>query len=203
LLLQVVGPVQQSGTLDVRGGDEVVVDFQDFFRLKTFGGAGGAGFLRLERPASENPALPQLGTTAPAPLPQSIGVLEEADDRVGFMTIWRSTLEQFPPTFLRYEITASVDGVNTVFSDDPAVGMPALEGTAPLIFFIQGIETNPVTGLPEDGAEPSAWRRYVGPFSNEGGLFQDGKNGFRWTLIQDRTISTDVIVQSVKIIYEA
>ncbi len=207
LLLQVIGTLQQSGTLDARGGDEIAMDSRTLgiYHVATFGGAGGAGFVRLERPASQSPAVAQLGTVLPTAGTDNVGVLAEGDDHVGFMTKFTATGEVLPPRYRRYEITADVDGAPVTFSDDPAVGTAALEGSSPLIFWIQAIDVDSVTGLPAEGATPDPWRRYVGDFGGPGdpGIVLDGRTGFRWQLILDRTMSQNVVVHEVKIIYES
>jgi hypothetical protein len=53
---------------------------------------------------------------------------------------------------------------------------------------------------PAPNEDPKPWRDYVGPFHTES-LFNDGKTGFRFTLVLDRDFGKTVKVKKVTVIY--
>ena len=116
-------------------------------------------------------------------------------------------LRHFGPEFVRYEIDALVDGNPMVFSDDPSVGTPALEGSgSALVLYVQGIDIDITTGEPDPDRDPYNWRKYVGDFGlsqGEPGLNSDATLGFKFLLLRDSSVSTDVVVQELRVIYQS
>ena len=93
--------------------------------------------------------------------------------------------------------------MEVLFSDDMLVpnSVPA-RGDQPLLFYAQGINIDDTTGLPVTGELPGPWRTAVGSFDPASpGLNTDGRNGVRWMLLHNRSMSTDVVVRSVKIFF--
>ncbi|MDA1220727.1 MAG: Ig-like domain-containing protein [Planctomycetota bacterium] len=205
ILLQTGRNIAQSGTLDVRGGNGATNVFVGFFLLNQSAGNGSPGFVRLER-AGSAPSLADLGTTLPAATTDSVGLLEEQDQKAGFQSVFASTGEVFPPIYARYEIDALIDGQPVLFSDDPAVSArAALPGEA-LQFFVQALQVDPVTGEPDPNDRPTNWVRYVGDFggaTSPGLAGGNAKNGVRILMLIDRAQAQQVVVQSVRIIYRA
>ncbi|MBI5852246.1 MAG: hypothetical protein HZB39_14625 [Planctomycetes bacterium] len=199
LLLQFASSFDLNGRIDIRGGAGGRY-VSAVFRADPVGGSGGAGFLRVEAPGTA-PSLALLGNVQPPAVPDSAGVLVEGDALAGFQSRFVSSGAVFPPSFVRYVIRADVDGVQRTFSDDPAVGLPAALGTAPLVFKVQGADVN-LAGELLPNATPALWRNQVGPFDAlQGSLFSDSTIGFRWLLLIDRTMTTNVIVREVRIDY--
>jgi hypothetical protein len=120
----------------------------------------------------------------------TIARLTEPSARSGFQSLWYRTGVVTPPTYLRYEIEAEVDGQIVIYSDDPAVGFPAEEGRAPIIFLIQGLrlpQAESPENLPPDPDRMRPWRRHAGrnfgPIGES--LDEDGVSDFRWQLLRD------------------
>ncbi|MBK8976516.1 MAG: hypothetical protein IPM29_11415 [Planctomycetes bacterium] len=207
LLLQLAGGISQQGTLDVSGGRGGEAFLVGFYNLNIRAGDGAPGMVRVETPGTA-PSLASLGTVAPAAVPENAGVLTERDALSGFQTLFVGlTQEFFPPTFKRYEIDATVGTTSMVFSDDPSVGTAALPNSgSALVFYIQGVDIDAVTGQPAANAVPGPWRNYVGDFGIGGGnpgLNSDATLGFRWVLLLDTSVSTNVVVHEVRIVYES
>ena len=91
-----------------------------------------------------------------------------------------------------------VDGLPTVFSDDPAVSsMPALPG-APVRALWQSATLDLVTSQP---IEVGPWRTSVRSSQTQTGIASDGLNGFRFMLMIDRTLATTITIDSVIVLY--
>ncbi len=202
ILLQCADSVQLLGEINVLGGRAGVLNQLAPSsspppyggRLDTEGGAGAPGFIRLERVGV---ALGDLASAQPAAAASNVGSLTESDTRVGFQSLYYSTGQPFGPEYVRYEIRATIDGQPVVFSDDPAVGIPARAGFGPLEAFWQGAQMDLTTGA-IDPFDARPWRSFVGGAS---GLGLDSRNAFRFQLILDRTNGQVVEIDSVKVIY--
>ncbi len=205
ILLQSGGTVEVAGLVDVRGGaagrlargtlpsppprgGQVVVE----------GGAGSRGVLRLE--ALGTPTASQLPNAQPPAAAENVGTLTDTDTRVAFQSNFYSTGQPFGPEFVRYEIRARINGQPVVFSDDPAVGSPARPGFGPLEVWWQGVRLDLETGAidPID-LLTRQWRPSVG--FGPGSLALDNRNAFRFQLILDRSSVSDVVIESVKVIF--
>jgi hypothetical protein len=201
ILLQTERTFSQGGTINVSGGNGGQCVIQGFYAMDVRSGAGAPGYVRIEKVGSA----PTAGG-AVVPNPAALGVVPSSDfDQVsGVLTRYVPMFLDSQPRFRRYEIDALVDGVPMLFSDDPEVpnSMPALAGQSPLQFFVQSIETDPVSGNPLPGAQPGPWRRYVGSFgatTGEGSLVDDGGNGFRFMMFIDRAFAQNVVVQELRV----
>ncbi|MCA8963660.1 MAG: Ig-like domain-containing protein [Planctomycetes bacterium] len=195
-----------SGLIDVRGGNGGVFNrsangspnqVPHSAAVEIRGGNGSPGFVRCEIPGSPTTAL--LATMQPAAVANNVGTLTETDDAVSFRSKFYSTGLLFGPEYARYEIHATVDGVPTVFSDDPAVSTVAATQGAPLRALWQAANINLLTNLP---TETRPWRTSVRSVGGQTGIASDGLNGFRWQIIQDRTIAQVVTIDSVSVFYK-
>jgi hypothetical protein len=205
ILLQTGRGVSQLGTLDVQGGGGSRIDISGFYFLKQFGGDGSPGFVRLER-AGTAPGVGDVGTTLPPATADNVGLLRDHDDRSGFQSLFKSTGEVFPPIFVRYEIEAVVDGVPVTFSDDPAVAPQAAIAGAPLLFYVQAQQVDPITGAPDPNDRATPWVRYVGGFGGSGEpslAGQNARNGLRILLLIDRAQAQQVVVRNVRIVFRS
>jgi hypothetical protein len=129
---------------------------------------------------------------------QNVATLVERDDTVSFRSEFYSTGLLFGPDFQRYEIHATVDGVPTVFSDDPAVSnQPAQQGAALRALF-QAATIDPVTGLPSEMRE---WRTSVRTAGNQVGIASDGLTSFRFILVMDQLVAQTVTIDSLVVFY--
>ncbi len=154
------------------------------------------------RPRPPARARRSLGPVEPPAVADSAGVLVERDDRAGFQSVWVSSGAPIAPLWVRYVVRADVNGIPRVFSDDPALGPPAAEGSAPLILLVQGADVDLAGNLL---AEPriGRWHAQVGNFDpSRGSLEGDARLGFRWRLSIDRTLNADVVVREVRIEFE-
>jgi hypothetical protein len=207
ILLQSGGTVQVSGLVDVRGGaggrlargtlptppprgGQVVVE----------GGSGSSGVLRLEAPGAPGVAL--LPNAQPPAASYNVSALTEQDRRVGFVSKFYSTGNTGPSSsviYVRYEIYARIQGQAVLFSDDPAVGIPARLGFGPIEAWWQGVRVDPVTGVVDPTDTPGPWRRAVGVGVDT--LSVDARNGFRMQLVLDRSNIADVQIDRVRVVF--
>lgn len=212
VLVQVQNSLSVLGAIDVRGGSggmdlvdpngPCVPGVPCIGYLEANGGDGGEGFLRVEQVGAV-PSLPLLANAQPAATAVNVGELEDPNELSGFMSLFVSTNEVFSPIFSRYVIEADVDGVARTFSDDPDIGPSAVDG-APIRFYVQGSDIDTLTGQPPIGSTPSPWRQFVGFSPNgEPTLNSDAPLGFRFTLIRDSRVSSNVVVRSVRIEYQS
>jgi hypothetical protein len=161
------------------------------------GGDAAPGFVRFEMPG--NPTTSQLPGMLPAATASNVATLEEQDDVVACRSKFYSTGLIFGPQYVHYEIHAVVDGVPTVFSDDPAVpnSVPALPG-APVRALWQAATLDLLTGDPNT-VRP--WRTSVRSSSLQVGIASDGLNGFRFMLMIDRAFGQNIPIDSVTVLY--
>lgn len=210
ILLMVDGEGELQGSLDVSGGTGGVARLEippagqnSKFAYDTRGGDGSPGYIRFAQ-SQPNPSINLLGAHAPA----GSGVVVEIEEDwpiVAFQSLWYETQQVFAPLYQRYEIEAEVDGVTTIYSDDPSLGILAQHGTSPLAFYIQGGDIVPGSGQVLDPSAVRGWRQHVGPFNPVPGgpsLNGDNKNGFRWILILDRDFGADVVIKRVRIVFK-
>ncbi len=205
ILLQASSMIDLDGTIDVSGGAGAQMKLSGFFSADQYGGAGAPGYFRLEVPGTgQNINL--FGSTIPAATLDNVGVLSDSDVEVGCMSTYYATGEIFPPDWSSYEIEAVIDGAatSTIYSDDPAKGPLAQKGISPVIFYIQGVDVDPSTLQPVPNAEHKPWRSYVGDFPGSSGLSlrADATLGFRWTILVDRSMSQDVVIKRVSVIFQ-
>ncbi len=193
------------GPVDVRGGNGGVWNrsangspnqVPHSAAVEIRGGNGSPGFVRCEIPGSPTTAL--LATMQPAAIADNVGTLTEKDDSVAFRSKFYSTGLLFGPEYARYEIHATVDGVPMVFSDDPAVSTIAAAPGAPIRALWQAANINLLTGLPD---EIRPWRTSVRSVGGQTGIASDGLNGFRWRIVQDRTVAQTVTIDRVAVFY--
>ena len=138
----------------------------------------------------------------PAATTNNVATLVEIDDQSGFRSNFISTGQPFGPDFVRYEIRAIVDGVPTVFSDDPAVGVPARLGApwlAPIEIRLQAATMDLVTNQ-VDANSIRPWRINVAS-GNDPSLADDGLNAFRFQIVVDRSRGQQVVIDQVKVVY--
>ncbi|HEX6811056.1 MAG TPA: Ig-like domain-containing protein [Planctomycetota bacterium] len=160
------------------------------------GGNGSPGFVRFEMPGNPTPS--QLPGMLPAATTDNVATLGERDEVVACRSNFYSTGEIFGPQYVHYEIHAVVDGVPTVFSDDPAISTtPALPG-APVRALWQAATLDLVTLEPSD-IRP--WRTSVRSSLTQTGIASDGLNGFRFMLMVDRTFAENITIDKVIVLY--
>jgi hypothetical protein len=160
------------------------------------GGNGSPGFVRCELPVA--PPLSLLATMQPAATADNVGTLVELDDLCAFRSKFYTTGLLFGPEYARYEIHATVDGVPLVYSDDPQVSNLTASSGAALRAQFQAANVNIVTG---EVTEIRPWRDSVRTVGNQTGIASDGLNGFRFRLIQDRTVGQVVTIDRVVVVY--
>lgn len=194
------------GLIDVRGGAGGVINRSSLqgppagASVNSEGGAGANGFARLEFPG--NPLPTSMPGAQPAATANNVATLVEVDDQSGFRSTFISTGQPFGPDFVRYEITAIVDGVPTVFSDDPTVGAPARFGApwlAPIEIRLQAATMDLVTNQ-VDANSIRPWRINVAS-GNDPSLADDGLNAFRFQIVIDRSRGQQVVIDQVKVVY--
>jgi len=196
VVLQSGGSYQLLGQIDVRGGNGGTSSRSgSSLTTLTQGGKGGDGFVRLEAPTA--PPLAALATMLPAAVDDNVAVLSEEDSLVSVLSRFYSTGLGLGPVYQRYEIHATVDTLPVVFSDDPAHGTPAQAGAALQALF-QAARIDLGSG---ELLEIRPWRTGVRTFGNQVGIASDALNGFRWMLFQDRTVSSNVTIQKVVIVF--
>lgn len=205
IVLQCSGSASLLGTLDVRGGTGGRLARATTASAPPHGGAvqvdggnGSQGVLRVELPGT--PTVGVVPNALPAATTDNVGSLVDTDTRVGFLSKWYSTGLPLGPEFVRYELRAIVNGSPVVFSDDPAVGVPARPGTSPLEVWFQGVRLDLDTGsIDQADLQTRVWRTSVGASVNS--LALDARNAYRFQILLDRSVSADVQIESLKIVY--
>ena len=202
VMLQVGETVTLNGLIDVSGGvGGSTFGEPGFTPTESSGGDGSPGFIRLE--VAGTPSVALLGNTLPnkATTPSiTVAKLSERDSLVGSRSVWRFTNQIFPPDYLSYEVDATVDGKPMTYSDVPG-GVLAGPGQA-LQLLVQGASVNAIGEVDPSTIRP--WRRYVGPFAPPGqlSLTNDPALAMRFLFLFDRSISTNVTVENVKIVFQ-
>ncbi len=167
-------------------------------RVVCVGGDGSAGSLRLEVPGS--PSIALLPGAIPPAVAANVAPLADTDVRGGLQSKFLSTGPPFGPEFVRYEIRARIDGVEVVFSDDPAVGVPAQFQFGPLEAWWQGVRMDIQTGVIDElDLLTRPWRSSVGFGASS--LALDNRNAFRFQILLDRTNGQTVVLESVKVFF--
>ena len=137
---------------------------------------------------------------------------------VGARSRWFPTRQFFNPEYLHYEVVAEIDGQETTYSDNPAIGLPANNSSLPLQVLFQGATVDPTSRL----ANPETigpWRFFVGSRSGRSGpdaetteslnvIDTNGDekgvgNGFRFLLLFDRGVNANTVVKSVTVWFRA
>ncbi|MBL8729160.1 MAG: hypothetical protein JNM25_12055 [Planctomycetes bacterium] len=205
VVLQSGNLVEVAGVVDVRGGTGGTYNrfangspnvVPNSATVVIQGGNGAPGFVRLEVPGTPTTAL--LASMLPPPVAQNVAPLVERDDIVSCRSKFYSTGLLFGPDFQRYEIYATVDGVPTVFSDDPAVSnQPAQQGAAVRALF-QAATVDPVTG---EATETREWRTSVRTSGNQVGIASDGLTSFRFILVMDQVLAQTVTIDRLVVYY--
>lgn len=202
IILQSGRTADIGGVVDVRGGLGGQFDRASSGigpaggRVKIAGGNGSAGYARLELPTA--PTLTQFGTMQPAASASNLGALTETDDLAVCRSKIYSTGLIFGPDYARYEIYATVDGLPVVFSDDPAVSTTPAQIGAPVRALFQCVDLNLATGQP---LSFSPWRTAVRTSSTQTGIASSALNAFRFILLLDRAVSTNVVIQKIAVVY--
>jgi len=201
VLLQSAGGVDLFGQFDVSGGVGGVADrsvglLPNGAHIVTKGGDGAPGHVRLEADSASVVALQ--ATVSPSTALTTTASLQEQDTFVACQSLYYSTGLALGPQYDRYEITAVVDGVLMVFSDDPEVStMSAITG-APLRASFQAATVDLSTG---EISDERPWRSFVRSTPMQPGIASAHLNAFRFRLVVDRTFAQEVIVQRVAVIY--
>lgn len=207
IFFQVDGGTDMQGRVEATGGKGgLLMDSPTFGDTVTVtGGDGGDGVIRMETIGTLNKT--RLGTTLPAAKDTDVQELKDIDTFVGLRSRWYATSLTFPPDFVRYEIEARVgtgtSAQDVVYSDDSKVGTLAQRGSTPIFFLVQGVNVQLGTsGLvePIPNETPKPWRELVGPFGPNP-LFDDGKTGFRFTLVLDRSFGKAVEIKKITVVY--
>jgi hypothetical protein len=171
-------------------------------------GDGSPGVLRIELAGGAAPGVFPTGTVAPAIGAQNVGTLVETDRFSLIQSDWYDTGSPFPPSFLRYEIDLTVDGVALTLTDE-TLAEAAVDG-APVLAYFQGATIDSATGSPvldpvtgqEVGIRP--WRRFVSSVGGPGdpGIGADAVNGYRFQLVIDRVAAgtSNVQIQEVRVV---
>ena len=104
----------------------------------------------------------------------------------------------FGPLYQRYEIYANVDGMDMIYSDDEAVSSVAAGPGQAVQALFQCVDLDLQTGAVL-GRGP--WRPAVRTTSTQSGIASDGLNGYRFSLLIDRTFGTNVQIDKIVVVY--
>ncbi len=203
VVMQCAGEVELFGALDVRGGagglwDRTYSTPPNGAAFVVKAGSGAPGLVRMEAPGASVGGLDAV--VLPNEASKSAVELEEQDSRVACQSLFYSTELTLPPQYLRYEITAVVDGVTVLFSDDPQLGTMVAGPGSPLRAVFQAATIDLSTGVV---SEIKPWRPTVGSTPNQPSIASDPGNAFRYRLVVDHMFATTVIVQRVEVIYQS
>src|SRR5690606_18159772 len=126
VILQLTGKdrLTQNGTLDVRGGKGARLHNIAFNGqpVEAVGGTGGHGYIRVEARGGITAADVGKVNGVQQLTADNLGDLaaSEEDEQSGFASLWRSTRQIFPPTFLHCRVAVRIGGPNgtmVVYSD--------------------------------------------------------------------------------------
>ncbi|MEZ6036616.1 MAG: kelch repeat-containing protein [Planctomycetota bacterium] len=203
IVLQCDGATSLPGLIDVRGGDGGLLSVigggglpPGGGQVDAHGGDGGDGFVHFER--TFQPSLFDLPNVLPSVSTQHLGPLVELDPLVAMQSTWYATGSDRPVDYRRYELVANVSGVITTFSDDPAVAPMAATVGAPVRARFQAARLDLVTG---EVLEVGPWREFVGNRPGHIGIAAEGFNAFRFQLVLDRAVATQVAIDEVRVVY--
>ncbi|MFK7741303.1 MAG: Kelch repeat-containing protein [Planctomycetota bacterium] len=187
------------GTIDVRGGAGGEFSRQSpgggigpvGGRVEIDGGDGADGFVRLEAPITS------VGSTVPAAGANSSAMLLEQDELVAMQSLAYDVQGACPVEFVRYELDATVDGVATTFSDDPAIAPLAAGAGQPLRLFFQAGVIDGVGGV---FVPVGPWRSCVRTTPGESGISVDGGTAYRFRAVFDRNLAADATLDTLRVI---
>ncbi len=210
ILLQVEnsGQLSLGGLLDVRGGAANTLHIVAFAGLGTANatsGAGGRGYVRVE---ADGVTMAQVGQVQPAAASNTnaFGSMDDQDDYSGFASLWRSTRQVFQPGYVNYRLVARIAGQSVTFTDSTLPGEfnPANRDDLPLRVYIQGGPVNASNDQLE--GVPSPWVDFVNPDAGPsiGDFVTTGNpiTGFRFMIIFNRAVESDVVVEEFSVTYQ-
>jgi len=160
------------------------------------GGNGSAGFVRLEAPGA--PTIAALPGMQPAATTANVGSLVERDALISLRSKFYSSGLPLGPDWVRYEIHATVNGTTMIFSDDPQISTLVAGIGQPLRALFQPATVDLQTGAV---SETGAWCTGVRTTPQRVGIQSAGRNGFRFVLILDTAIATNVTIERVVVAY--
>ena len=201
LVLQCAGAADLQGVIDVRGGEGGLFDktggggfAPGGGRIVIHGGDGSPGFVRFEQPIA--PSTGDLAGMMPAATADNVGALLETDDLVSVRSRFYTAGAPCDIAWQSYELEATVDGVPMVFSDEPSIStMPAATG-APIRILLQAAQIDLPSG---EITQLGPWRPSVASGAGQTGIEADGLNAYRFLLIVDRNLATDVRVSRLTV----
>jgi hypothetical protein len=196
--------LSQAGTIDISGGaSSLQTTTRVANNARSTGGAGGHGAVRFESAGPITTAA--LGTLLGpvAPLPGFVGTLDatEGDGSTAFTSLWRPSRQLFAPLWRHYRIVARVQGVQVVYSDNPAEFNPADSDALPFRVRFQGGTVNATSSQLE--GSPGPWRSYVNGESGRASINSDNATGLRFMITFNRLVETDVVIEDIEIVFEA
>ncbi len=202
-VLQAGGDADVLGSIDVDGGTGGGWNEASYFELEHYGGDGSPGFVRVE----QSGGLPNVGGAVSGSL--STGTLSDQDQVVGCQSKLYNTRQIFSPLYLRYEIQATEDGTNVFYSDDPTWAGPSgfqnagiASGSTPIRLFVEGATVQPATG--QILSTTNKWRVFVAPQPGpDDDLNDDLANAYRFALLFDRTLKSNITVKKLTVFYRS
>lgn len=196
LLVQAGASFDIRGRIDARGGEAGHYRTGiGRLRVDSVSGAGGNGMLRFE--SDPPPILAQLTTLRPAVQKENVGAVSTADySRYSVdATRWYDTGVFFTPRYLRYEIDASINGSDVIFSDDPTRGTFAGAGE-PIEILFQACDLDPRTKTPIRRSISDWQSGTIAPLTSLGG------NAFRVLLRFDKRGDRRIEVREMRFYFE-
>ncbi|MCA8942548.1 MAG: hypothetical protein KDB80_08345 [Planctomycetes bacterium] len=190
---QVGGVFLQDGTIDLSGGlggSHTVAD--SGFTGECVGGDGAPGYVRLESPSATTAAL---GTVVGlSPTADNIGAIQDADTRFVARSTWYPLNAILTPRLLRFELTVRIGTDTIVYTDDAeSPNLPNGAGS-PITFKLQGADVDPVELIADEPYGP--WVDTTA----EMGFSQP--TGFRFLVIIDTSVESDVEIEKLELFYE-
>lgn len=196
LLMQVGGVPDIRGRILATGGDAGHYDSSTYtLSIDSLSGAGGDGLLRYE----SNPpaALATLTNLRPAVSGDNVGPISKQDENnvAVLASEWYDTGLFFPPKFVRYEIEATIDNQDVVFSDDSSKGRQASAGE-PVEILFQGSQLNPTTKRPDPKTLSNWFPAVFDSLSSAGG------NAFRVLIRFNRDKASSIVLKKITYVYK-
>lgn len=186
----VPGFVNARGGQGARCGDLVTPGR----RLDAKGGNGAPGYYRLE--SVQVPSF--TGAGVPVATNANFGPLLDTDARSGSRSKWMLPASNGLPSYVRYELVVTIDGVPTLYSDDPTVSpLRADDPNGAVLLRFQGAKVDALTGSAIPGSE-GPWRTAVAGGSDS--LNADRAQTLRFDMVQNKAVGV-IEVRDLRVIW--
>lgn len=198
VLLQADSSITVQGSIDTSGGAGSRTGFVNpaLLNLQSQAGAGSPGYFRLE--ATGGASAPGATTVPTFSAANNVGPLNDRDALTGSRSTWLLPATTALPAYQRYELLVDVNGLPTLFSDDPAVSpLPATDPNGAAVLRFQGARLDPLTGQAVAGTH-GPWRTTLAAGTDS--LNRDRAQVVRFDLVLNKALGP-IVVRELRIVW--